>query len=261
TSDRIGGFKDGLAKKLQTAAWVKEAGLALTINAVMHRQNLNELPEIIDLAVEMQAERLEVANVQYYGWALKNRQALMPTFAQLKETTAMVEAARIRLKGVLNIDYVIPDYYAKRPKQCMGGWGRQFFNISPSGQVLPCHAAETITHLEFDSLKDHSLEWIWHNSSAMNCFRGTDWMPEPCKSCAFKEIDFGGCRCQAYALAHDATATDPACAKSPLHKEIFETAMAEAAHGTDELIYRNFSTTARAAEHLPLAGAAVAQKD
>jgi pyrroloquinoline quinone biosynthesis protein E len=252
TSDRIGGFRNALPKKRDTAAWVKEAGLALTINAVMHRQNLAELPEIVDLAVEMGAERIEVANVQYYGWALKNRQALMPSMQQLRETTAFVEAARLRLKGILNIDYVIPDYYAKRPKQCMGGWGRQFFNISPSGHVLPCHAAETITGLKFDNLRDHSLEWIWHNSDSMNCFRGTGWMPEPCRSCAFKEVDFGGCRCQAFALTRDARATDPACAKSAFHREIFETAIEEAAHGTDELIYRNFSNDARAAEHAPL---------
>lgn len=253
TADRIGNFRDALPKKLDTARWVREAGLALTINAVMHRQNLDELPEILDLAIEMQAERIEVANVQYYGWALKNRQALMPSFEQLTRTTAFVEEARERLKGVISIDYVIPDYYARRPKQCMGGWGRQFFNISPSGHVLPCHAAETITGMRFDSLKDKTLEWIWHNSEAMNCYRGTGWMPEPCRSCAFKEIDFGGCRCQAFALAHDAAATDPACEKSPLHRAVFETAMAEAEHGTDTLIYRNFSAAARSAENAPVA--------
>ncbi|NPD14825.1 pyrroloquinoline quinone biosynthesis protein PqqE [Xinfangfangia sp. D13-10-4-6] len=246
TSDRIGGFKNALPKKFETAAWVKEAGLALTINAVMHRQNLDELPEIVDIAVQMRAERIEVANVQYYGWALKNREALMPTIAQLKETTAFVEAARARLQGILSIDYVIPDYYAKRPKQCMGGWGRQFFNISPSGNVLPCHAAETITGLKFDNIREHSLEWIWHNSDAMSCFRGTGWMPEPCRSCPLKEVDFGGCRCQAFALAGRADATDPACEKSPLHASVFETAMAESTHGHDRLIYRNFSGTKEA---------------
>ncbi|WP_420344190.1 pyrroloquinoline quinone biosynthesis protein PqqE [Paenirhodobacter sp.] len=252
TSDRIGNFRDGLPKKLACAGWVKEAGLALTINAVMHRQNLDELPEILDLAVEMRAERIEVANVQYYGWALKNRQALMPTQAQLRQTTAFVEAARERLKGIISIDYVIPDYYAQRPKQCMGGWGRQFFNISPSGHVLPCHAAETITHLRFDSLREQTLEWIWHNSEAMNCYRGTDWMPEPCRSCEFKEVDFGGCRCQAFALAQDASATDPACAKSPHHRAIFDLAQAESAAGTDALIYRNFSAEAREKAHAPV---------
>ncbi|ARO15493.1 Pyrroloquinoline quinone biosynthesis protein E [Ketogulonicigenium robustum] len=240
-SDLIGGFKNALPRKHDTATWTLEAGLALTVNAVVHRQNLPELPQIIEKALEWGASRLEVANVQYYGWALKNRQALMPSFAQLEETTQIVEEARARLKGVLEIDYVIPDYYAARPKQCMGGWGRQFFNISPSGHVLPCHAAETITELRFDSLKERSLEWIWHNSDAMNCYRGTDWMPEPCKSCAFKEIDFGGCRCQAYALAKDAGATDPACAKSPLHDSIFRTALGEAAAKEDAFLYRNFA--------------------
>lgn len=241
-SDKIGGFKNGLPKKIDTARWTKEAGLALTLNAVVHRQNLSELGEIIELAIALEAGRLEVAHVQYYGWALKNRKALMPSVAQLEEATARVQAAREAYAGRLAIDYVIPDYYAARPKQCMGGWGRQFFNISPSGHVLPCHAAETITDLTFDSLRDHTLEWIWHNSPAMNCFRGTDWMPEPCQSCEFKEIDFGGCRCQAYALAKDARATDPACAKSPLHAGVFQTAMREAANEEDDLIYRNFST-------------------
>jgi PqqA peptide cyclase len=241
-ADRVGGFRKGHEKKLQVAAWVRELDLPLTINAVMHRQNLHQLPEIIDLARSLDAARLEVANVQYYGWALKNRQALMPTRAQMDECSRIVDEARDRLHGLLEIDYVIPDYYAERPKQCMGGWGRQFFNISPAGKVLPCHAAETITGLEFDSVRGNkSIRWIWDNSDAFNKYRGTGWMPEPCQSCAFKEIDFGGCRCQAFALTGDAGQTDPACNKSPLHSRIFDLAVSEADAAQDRFIYRDFS--------------------
>jgi len=241
-ADRVGGFRNGHAKKLEVARWVREFDLPLTINAVMHRQNLHQLPQIIALATELDATRLEVANVQYYGWALKNRQALMPSREQMEECTQLVEEARIRLHGVLEIDYVIPDYYAERPKQCMGGWGRQFFNISPAGKVLPCHAAETITGMEFDSVRGNkSIRWIWDNSDAFNKYRGTGWMPEPCQSCEFKEIDFGGCRCQAFALTGDAGNTDPACNKSPLHARIFEIAAQEADAAQDRFIYRNFS--------------------
>lgn len=241
-ANRVGGFRNGHAKKLEVARWVREMDIPLTVNAVMHRQNLPQLPQIIDLAVSLDAARLEVANVQYYGWALKNRAALMPTRAQVEECTRVVEEARARLHGVMEIDYVIPDYYAARPKQCMGGWGRQFFNISPAGKVLPCHAAESITGLEFDSVRGNkSIRWIWHNSEAFNAYRGTGWMPEPCKSCAFKEIDFGGCRCQAFALTGSASNTDPACAKSSLHKKIFQMAEDDSAADKNTFIYRNFS--------------------
>ena len=194
------------------------------------------------MAVDLDADRLEVANVQYYGWALKNRAALMPSFAQLEETDRIVEEARTRLKGTLTIDYVVPDYYALRPKKCMGGWGRQFFNISPVGKILPCHAAETITGMEFESVRsNHSIAWIWQNSEALNRYRGTSWMKEPCKSCELREIDFGGCRCQAFALTGDAANTDPACALSPMHEPIFRQAEQEAAEHRDRFLYRNFA--------------------
>jgi pyrroloquinoline quinone biosynthesis protein E len=240
-ADRIAGFQ-GHAKKLEVARWTRELDLPLTVNAVMHRQNLHQLPDIIQMALDLDADRLEVANVQYYGWALKNRAALMPTLRQLEDTTHLVEEARERLKGTLAIDYVIPDYYAERPKKCMGGWGRQFFNISPSGKILPCHAAETITGLKFESVRsNHSIAWIWQHSEALNRYRGTGWMQEPCASCAFKEIDFGGCRCQAFALTGDAAATDPACTLSPLHERIFNLAEQEAAAASDRLLYRDFA--------------------
>jgi pyrroloquinoline quinone biosynthesis protein E len=241
-ANRIGGFKNGHAKKLEAAKWARELGLPLTVNAVMHRQNLHELPQMIDLAVALDADRMEVANVQYYGWALKNRAALMPTVEQIDAATNVVEAARDRLKGIMEIDYVVPDYYATRPKKCMGGWGRQFFNITPAGKILPCHAAETITDLDFDSVRSNqSIAWIWANSDAFNRYRGTGWMPEPCQSCAFKEVDFGGCRCQAFALTGSAANTDPACSLSPHHDRVFHTAEVEAAEGSNRYLYRNFS--------------------
>ncbi len=182
-ADRVAGLKKSHEKKIEAARWTRELDLPLTVNAVMHRQNLHQLADIIQMAVDLDADRLEVANVQYYGWALKNRAALMPTLEQIEETSKIVEEAQVRLKGVLTIDYVVPDYYALRPKKCMGGWGRQFFNISPAGKVLPCHAAESITGLEFESVRsNHSIAWIWQNSEAFNRYRGTGWMPEPCKS-------------------------------------------------------------------------------
>ncbi len=241
-ADRVAGLNGAHAKKIAAARLARDLDLPLTVNAVIHRQNIDQLPDIIDMAVDLDADRLEVANVQYYGWALKNRAALMPTPAQVETAVAIVEAARERLAGTLVIDHVIPDYYAVRPKKCMGGWGRQFFNISPSGKILPCHAAETITGLHFDSVRgNRSIAWIWQHSEALNRFRGTDWMPEPCQSCAYREIDYGGCRCQAFALTGDAANTDPACTLSPLHERLFATAEHEATEGTADFVYRNFS--------------------
>lgn len=237
-ADRIGGFKGGHGKKLIAAAYVRAAGLPLTVNAVVHRQNIDNVGAFLRMAQDIDAARIEIAQVQYYGWALVNRAAFIPTPSQLERTTGIVEKARKRLKGKLEIDYVVPDYYAKRPKNCMGGWGRRFMNISPSGAVLPCHAAQCISHLKFDSVKEHSLQWIWENSKAFNIYRGTDWMPEPCKSCDRREIDWGGCRCQAMALTGDAANTDPACELSPRHREIFNLAEGEATAAPPEFIYR-----------------------
>jgi PqqA peptide cyclase len=246
-ADRIGGHRDGHAKKMALAAMVRAAGLPLTINAVVHRQNLDHLPEIIDLAVDVGAQRLEVAHVQYHGWALVNRAALMPTREQAEGAIELVRAARERLKGVLAIDYVVPDYWARYPKPCMGGWGRQNLNVTPSGKVLPCHAAETITSLSFDSVAERSLAEIWYQSTAFNAFRGTDWMPEPCRSCERRTVDFGGCRCQAFAIAGRADVTDPACSLSPLHDELVETARAAAAGPSPDFVYRRFGNVGAAA--------------
>ncbi len=213
--DRVAGFAGAQRLKREAAARVRAAGLPLTVNAVMHRQNLARLPEMIQLAVDMGAGRLEVAHVQYYGWALANRDALLPTRAQLDASTAIVDAARERLRGRLVIDYVVPDYHAALPKACMGGWGRRFLNVTPSGKALPCHAAETLPGLSFPAVRDTSLATIWHESEAFNFFRGTDWMVEPCRTCDRREIDWGGCRCQAFALTGKADATDPVCRLSP----------------------------------------------
>src|SRR3954451_21581375 len=166
----------------------------------------------------------------------------MPTMEQIEETSRIVDEAAAKLKGTLAIDYVVPDYYALLLKKCMGGSGRQVFNTPPAAKVLPCHAAESITGLEFESVRsNHSIAWIWQNSEAFNRYRGTGWMPEPCKSCEVEEVDFGGCRCQAFALTGDAANTDPACTLSPLHETISQIAETEAAAADNRFVYRNFA--------------------
>jgi pyrroloquinoline quinone biosynthesis protein E len=181
--DRVAGYKGAQRLKRVAAQHVRNVGLPLTVNAVVHRQNLAQLPAMIELAVELGAGRLEVAHVQYYGWALPNRAALFPTREQLDAATTTVEAARARLRGKVVIDYVVPDYHAEFPKACMGGWGRRFLNVTPSGKVLPCHAAETLPGFQFPSVRETSLASIWRDSDAFNRFRGTSWMSEPCRSC------------------------------------------------------------------------------
>lgn len=237
-ADLFAGSKDTLAKKTASAAMLRAADLPLTLNAVMHRGNLDHLDAMIETALHFGAGRLEVAHVQYYGWALRNRAALMPTRAQIDRATEIVTAARARYSGMLVIDYVVPDYYATRPKACMGGWGQRFLNVDPVGRVLPCHAATTIPELVFDNVREKSLAEIWVHGAAFNRFRGTHWMPEPCQSCERKEMDWGGCRCQALALTGSAAATDPACALSPRHDEMFKTAQSEATAPAPEFIYR-----------------------
>jgi pyrroloquinoline quinone biosynthesis protein E len=237
-ADRIAHYQGGHDKKLEVARWVRDLDLPLTLNAPIHRHNVDHLSRIIDLAVTIGARRLEVAHVQYYGWALQNRAALMPTRAQVMRSMELVQAARERLKGILVIDMVVPDYYATWPKPCMGGWGRGVVNVTPSGKVLPCHAAETITGLTFDNVRDKPLAQIWLEGEAFQKFRGTDWMLEPCRSCDRREIDFGGCRCQAFALAGDAAAADPACVKSSHHAELVALAEREAAAPPPPFVYR-----------------------
>ena len=237
--DWVAGYDGAHEKKQQVARWVREAGMPLTVNAVMHRHNLHHLEEMIQMAVDLDAERIEVAQVQYYAWAFRNRIAFLPTREQLDKAVEIVEEARKRLKGVLAFDFVVPDYYAQRPKSCMGGWGRQFINISPSGKVLPCHAAEVLPDLEFDSVHQKPLGWIWENSEAFEHFRGTGWMPEPCQSCDRKEIDWGGCRCQAYMLTGNAAVTDPTCALSP-DRAVLDEPLAAVGGGSPDFIYRRY---------------------
>jgi pyrroloquinoline quinone biosynthesis protein E len=236
SADRIAGLDRAHEKKLAAAALIRAAGLPLTLNAVMHRQNLDRLPQLIELALHLGAQRLEVAHVQYYGWALPNRRALFPNYEALERATEIVEAARTRLKGILTIDYVVPDYYARRPKACMGGWARQFINISPAGKALPCHAAETLP-MVFPSVLTDSLADIWYRSDAFMKFRGTGWMPEPCRSCDRREIDWGGCRCQAFAFTGDAARTDPACALAP-DRAVLDAARADALEPVTDFVYR-----------------------
>ena len=240
SGDRIAGLAGAQQTKHRVARLVREAGLPLTVNAVVHRQNLEHLEDIIDLAVTLGADRLEVAHVQYYGWALANRAALLPSRQQLDTATATVETARARLAGRLVIDYVLPDYHAHRPKACMGGWGRRFLNVTPSGKVLPCHAAETLPELRFPTVDEASLAEIWHYSAAFARFRGTTWMAEPCRSCERREIDWGGCRCQAFALTGDASRTDPVCALSPDHGLLAGTRR-EAEEPAPDFVYRQVS--------------------
>jgi PqqA peptide cyclase len=237
-ADRIGGYKGGSAKKKIVAGWVRELGLPLTINAPIHRHNVYNVSNIIDYAVSLGAGRVEIAHVQYYAWALKNRASLMPTREEFMASAKIVERKREELKGVIVIDSVVPDYYAKYPKPCMGGWGRGIINVTPSGRVLPCHAAETIKGLEFDNVRDKPLGEIWLNGSAFQQYRGTSWMKEPCRSCPRKEIDYGGCRCQAFALTGDAANTDPACSLSPLHEQWAQVAEIESHKTPPEFTYR-----------------------
>lgn len=241
TGDRIGGYRGGFARKMAAAGWIAATGMPLTLNFVMHRQNMHQLEEAIALAERLGARRIEVATVQFHGWAMANRGALMPTREQAKAAGATVKAARERLRGRLVIDYVPADYHARFPKPCMGGWGSTGINVNPEGRVLPCHAAETIPGLVFETVRQRRLAAIWEDGPAFAAFRGTDWMREPCRSCDRREIDFGGCRCQAMALAGDARATDPVCVRSPLHGEL--AALAEGfAAGEDALVWRRFPT-------------------
>ena len=238
TADHVGGFRGGFETKMKVADWVAAAGLPLTVNAVMHRQNLDQLPEMIDLAERLGAHRLEVANTQYHGWAFANRAALMPTDEQVWRSKDQVEAARERLKGKMVIDYVMPDHFATYPKACLGGWGRVGLSIMPDGQVLPCHAAVTIPNLTFDNVKERPLAEIWREGQAFKAYRGDDWMPELCRTCDRKHIDWGGCRCQAMAYLGDAAETDPACHRSPHHALVRDHASKTLEGQDDTFTYR-----------------------
>jgi pyrroloquinoline quinone biosynthesis protein E len=209
--------RDCLDEKLEVAEAARALGLPLTLNVVLHRGNIARVPEFIRLAEHVGAERLELANTQYLGWALVNREALLPARAAVAEARAHAEAAAARLRGKIEILFVRPDYYADRPRACMDGWARRYVVVTPDGTALPCHQAASITTLSFENVRDRPLGDIWDGSPAFCAFRGEAWMPEPCRSCDERGRDFGGCRCQAFALTGDAAATDPACDRAPRH--------------------------------------------
>ena len=218
-ADRIAGVS-AHAIKLKAAQMVREASLPLTVNVVLHRANIERLEQIIALAEKLGAERLELANTQYYGWAFENRATLLPTRAQIECAVPIATAAKKRLFGKMELLFVVPDYYSDRPKPCMNGWGQKYLTINPAGEVLPCPTAHEIKSLHFDNVREKSLAWIWKESEAFNRFRGTEWLPEPCHDCEFREVDFGGCRCQAALITGDAGVTDPTCQYSPHRKTL-----------------------------------------
>jgi pyrroloquinoline quinone biosynthesis protein E len=214
-ADEIAGTR-AHARKLEAALAVRAAGISLSLNFVIHRRNIDRLPQIIALAETLEAERVELANVQFYGWAFQNRAALLPTRDQVERAREVATAAKARLAGQIDIFYVLPDYYETRPKPCLNGWGQRYLTVNPIGEVLPCPTASSaIPDLRFENVRSRSLSWIWRESESFNRFRGTEWMPEPCQSCPQKEIDFGGCRCQAALLTGQAASTDPVCTLSP----------------------------------------------
>ena len=235
-NDRIGGNRS-FEKKIAAARAVRELDFPLTINCVLHRQNLDRIEELLDLTLELGAQRLELANTQYYGWAVVNQEALMPTWQQLRRGEEAVKRFRERVGNKVDVLWVLPDFYEDLPKPCMGGWGRTAMVLAPNGDALPCQAASTIPGLEFANVLEHPLEWIWNESDAFARFRGTGWMQEPCRSCPLgrQEVDWGGCRCQALRLTGDAAATDPVCRLSPNHELVVS---ARESAQTEEFVYR-----------------------
>lgn len=219
TANEISGTKSH-AQKLRVLEWLKRHRLAVTLNFVIHRRNIDQIEEMLALAEASSATRVEFANVQYYGWAFANCENLLPTREQLTNSIQLLKSAEERLRGKIRVEFVVPDYYAKFPKACMGGWGRKLLLITPNGDALPCHAARVIPGLLFDNVKDRGLRDIWKNSAAFQRFRGEDWMQQPCRSCDRRAQDFGGCRCQALLLAGDAAATDPVCSLSPQRSKV-----------------------------------------
>lgn len=207
-------------QKLRVLEWLKRHRVAVTLNFVIHRRNIEQLAEMLALAESSSATRVEFANVQYYGWAFANRDSLLPTREQLTQSIDFLKAAQQRLEGKIRVEYVVPDYYAKYPKPCMGGWGRKLMLITPNGDALPCHAARVIPGLTFENVKQRGLREIWESSAAFQKFRGESWMQEPCKSCERRTQDFGGCRCQALLLSGDAAATDPVCSLAPQRAKV-----------------------------------------
>lgn len=246
SADRVGGYRGGFDRKMLMAEAIDRIGLALTLNVVMHRHNLDELPEVFDLAERLGARRVEIACVQFQGWALRNRATLQPTRDQVARANTLVAEARATRAGRLVIDFVPPDYYSDLPKACMGGWGTTGLNVAPEGQVLPCHAAQTIPGLTFSNVRQRDLGWIWANDPAFTAFRATDWLPEACRACDRAGVDFGGCRCQAMAILGDASLPDPVCRRTPGRAALDAALMAEGnAPGLEAALYRRIGADLR----------------
>jgi PqqA peptide cyclase len=224
-SDRLAGISS-FDKKIEAARLVKELGWPLTLNVVLHRQNIDRVEAILGWVEELGADRVELANTQYYGWALANRSALLPSREQLENAEKVTRAFRERLRDRTDVIYVIPDYYSRYPKPCMGGWGDRQLVIGPEGNAWPCLSAHELP-LPKANVREHDLEWIWRSSPMFTAFRGTDWMSDPCRSCERREVDLGGCRCQAFQLTGDMTRTDPVCVLSP-DRHIIDEAVAAA---------------------------------
>ncbi|PPD04938.1 MAG: pyrroloquinoline quinone biosynthesis protein PqqE [Methylobacter sp.] len=241
-NDHIAGTTSFEHKK-QVAHLVKKHGYPMVLCVVIHRENIHQMADILAMAEELEADYLELANTQYYGWAHINRDLLMPTREQFQEAEAIAQAFKAKVAGKMKVYYVVPDFYEDRPKACMNGWGTTFLTIAPDGTALPCHSARELPGLDCPNIKDFSVEEIWRDSKAFNFFRGFDWMPEPCRSCDEKTKDFGGCRCQAYLLTGDMNSTDPVCSKSPRHDVIEQAVVSarEQALSAQEkpLIFRN----------------------
>ena len=215
----IGGSKS-FQHKYEMARLVKKYEYPMVLNIVLHRKNIEQIKDILDMTVDLNADYVELASTQYYGWSRVNVDQLLPTKEQLKNAESIAREYQEKMKDKMKIIYVIPDYFENRPKKCMNGWGNIFLTIAPDGSALPCHAAGQLPGLEFPNVRDHGIEWIWDESPDFNKFRGTSWMKEPCKSCDEKHKDLGGCRCQAYMLTGDATNADPVCDKSPHHEAL-----------------------------------------
>ncbi|AFJ02552.1 Coenzyme PQQ synthesis protein E [Methylophaga frappieri] len=208
--------------KIDMARAVKAAGYPMVLCFVTHRQNIDQIDEILDLAINLDADYVELATTQFYGWAMHNRDQLLPMKEQLERAEAIAHEYQEKQKGNMKIYYVVPDYYEVRPKACMNGWGNVFLTITPDGTALPCHAARQLPGMALPNIRDYSIDEIWNGSTDFNRFRGYEWMKEPCRSCSEKTKDFGGCRCQAYMLTGDPAAADPVCDKSPHHHLISE---------------------------------------
>lgn len=237
-NDYIAGC-DSFQKKIDMAKAVKRNGYPMVLCFVIHRENIDQVTDMLELAIELQADFVELATTQYEGWALLNRRQLLPDRQQLEQAEAVAHEYQEKLKGKMKIYYVVPDYYEGTPKACMDGWGKLFLTITPDGVALPCHAARDLPDLDFYRVSDRELKWIWYDSPAFNAFRGEAWMKQPCANCEYKSKDYGGCRCQAFRLTGDASNADPVCAKSPFHSLVVEAANQAQKPVIAPMIFRN----------------------